>query len=157
MDYLLPKGAKKYCNDVVIPVNIEERKARIPGTGDESIAMTMAEDIGKAVVWLINDPRPWPKYTYIAGSVNTWNELIKLGEEATGDKFAVEYVSEEELHRKHKEALATGDALKAFYAEVDIWYGLNGSMALPENEDTLLFSGIQFIRAKDLINQTYGK
>ena len=31
MDYLLPKGTKKYAKDVVIPVNPETKTAIIPG------------------------------------------------------------------------------------------------------------------------------
>jgi hypothetical protein len=31
MDYLLPKGAKKYARDAPIPVNPEEATANIPG------------------------------------------------------------------------------------------------------------------------------
>lgn len=157
MDYLLPKGGKKYCGDVAIPVNIEERKARIPGSGEEPVTLTLADDVGKAIVWLIDDPRPWPKYTYIAGSVTSWNELVKMGEEVTDDKFTVEYIPEAELHKRHQEAIATGDPLKAFYAEIDIWYGINGTMALAENEDPTLFRGINFVQPKDLVQYTYGK
>ena len=80
-----------------------------------------------------------------------------MGEEVTGDKFTVEYVPEAELHKRHQEAIATGDPLKAFYAEIDIWYGINGTMALAENEDPTLFRGINFVKPKDLVQYTYGK
>ncbi|KAH8552951.1 hypothetical protein BGW37DRAFT_277922 [Umbelopsis sp. PMI_123] len=157
MDYLLPPGGKKYLKDVTtFCVNFNERKATVPGTGNEPLAMTFADDIGKAIVWLIDDPRPWPKYTYLTGSITSLNQLIQYGEEATGEKFDVTYKSLAELQEAHKAAVATGDPVKAFFAEADIWFG-TGRYDLPKNEDASLFKDIQFVGVKELIYRTYGK
>jgi len=157
MNYLLPKGTKKYLQDVYINISIEDRKATVPGTGNQPIAMTMVEDIAKAVVWLVDDPRPWPKYTYITGSTTSWNELIKYGEEVTGEKFDVTYTPMETLEENYKAAEATGDTLKKFYAEIDVLYATEGALALPKNEDPSLFKGIRFTQVKELIDNTYKK
>jgi nucleoside-diphosphate-sugar epimerase len=157
MNYLLPTGAKKYLQDIDININIDDRKANVPGTGNQPIAMTMAEDIGKAVVWLIDDAKPWPKYTYIKGSVTSWNELIKYGEEVTGEKFDVTYVPLETLEVNYNAAVAIGDPFKTFFAEIGVMYATDGALDLSKNEDPSLFEGIRFTQVKELIDNTYKK
>ncbi|KAJ2956934.1 hypothetical protein NQZ79_g7267 [Umbelopsis isabellina] len=156
MDYLQPKGSKKHFLDVVIPVNIEERKARIPGNGEDYVTMTYGDDIGKAVAKLIDDPRPWPKYTYINGATITWNQLVKWGEEATGDKIQVEYVPTDKLEKAVEDAKATGDTMKIFYADIDLRYATD-FLRLPQHPDPTLFQGIDFKQPKDLIFEWFGK
>lgn len=156
MDYLLPKGSKKHLQDVPIPVNVEERKARIPGNGEDIVTMTYADDIAKSVVKLIDDAQPWPNYTYINGAAFTWNQLVKWGEEVTGDKFQVEYVPTEKLQKALEDAKATGDPLKVFYADIDARYATD-FLCLPQNADPTLLQGIDFKQPKDLIIEWYGK
>ncbi|KAG2174840.1 hypothetical protein INT43_005902 [Umbelopsis isabellina] len=156
MDYLLPKGSKKHLKDVPVPVNVEERKARIPGNGEDTATMTYADDIGKAVVKLIDDPRPWPKYTYINGATFTWHQLVKWGEEVTGDKFHVEYVPTEKLEKRIEDAKAAGDPMEIFFADIDARYA-SDFLRLPQNANPTLFQGIDFKQPKDLIAEWYGK
>ncbi|KAI8579893.1 hypothetical protein K450DRAFT_239595 [Umbelopsis ramanniana AG] len=157
MNYLLPAGTKKYLQDVDINISIEKRTANVPGTGNQPMVLTMAEDIGKAVVWLIDDPKPWPKYTYIKGTVTSWNELIKYGEEVTGEKFDVSYVPLETLQANYEAAAASGNFLKKFFAEIGVMYATDGVLDLPDNEDPSLFEGIRFTQVKELIDITYKK
>jgi hypothetical protein len=156
MDYLQPKGTKKYLKDVPIPLNVEDRVARIPGDGEAACTMTYAADIGKAVVKLVDDPRPWPRYTYINGATFTWNQMIKWGEEATGEKINVEYIPVEELEKALDAAKATGDPMQIFFADISIRYA-GDFLRLPQHPDPTLFQGIDFKQPKDLIFEWYGK
>lgn len=156
MDYLLPKGSKKYLKDVTIPVNVEERKARIPVNGEAPVTMTYADDVGKAIIKLVEDTRPWPLYTYIHGATTTWDQLVKLGEECTGEKFEVEYVSMEKLQEAVVAAKATGDPRKIFFASVDIYYA-GDILSLPQHSDPTLFQDVNFKQPKEMISEWYGK
>ena len=53
------------------------------GSGDTPVTMTLTDDVGAAVVELVDHP-VWEKYTYIHGETMSWNQIIKIGEEVTG-------------------------------------------------------------------------
>lgn len=133
MDYLLPKGTKKYLKDVPIPVDPENHTARIPGDGNAASVFTSADDVGLGLVWLLDQPK-WDTYTYLRGEQTTWNKVLKEAEEITGKTFAVEYISAESIQASVAEAQANGDVYKEFFAEVDQGYA-DGWLNMPKTVD----------------------
>ncbi|KAH8924452.1 NAD(P)-binding protein, partial [Atractiella rhizophila] len=83
-------------------VNIGEGTATIPGTGDEPVIFTLAQDIGKIVVQALALEK-WEEDSWIPGTKSTYNEVVKLAEEITGRKFTVTYESVEELEGRLEE------------------------------------------------------
>jgi len=117
MDYLLPIGAKKYFRDYPTPVDVQNRKAHIPGTGEAKVSLTTGDDIARAVGVLLDTPK-WEKYIYIVGETTTWNNVVKLAENVTGAKFAVTYEPEQQI--KERIQNAGSDMFKRMYAEMDL-------------------------------------
>lgn len=134
MDYLLPKGKKKHLKDVSIPVDPESRSARIPGNGNTSTTLTSGDDVGKGIVWLLDQPAgAWETYTYLRGDVTSWNAILKQAEGVIGQKFEVTYVSVETIAETEKAAQLKGDFKGAFFAEIDKGYA-EGWLELPEGK-----------------------
>lgn len=136
MDYLLPKGTKKYLKDVPIPVAPENHTARIPGDGNAQIVLTSADDVGLGLVWLLDQPK-WDTYTYFRGDVTTWNKVLKDAEEITGKTFTAEYVSADGIQARLVEAQRSGDQMKEFFAEVD-QANANGWFYMPKTVENAI-------------------
>lgn len=66
-------------------VDMSSRKAAIPGTGNEPIALIYSYDVAKFVSAYLAAPK-WEKITYVYGEKTTWNKFIKIAEEVTGMK-----------------------------------------------------------------------
>jgi nucleoside-diphosphate-sugar epimerase len=55
MDYFVPSSASYMKNlGVVWPLDIEHKRIRVPGTGDEKVSFTAARDVAKALVKLVD-------------------------------------------------------------------------------------------------------
>jgi nucleoside-diphosphate-sugar epimerase len=66
-------------------VDMSSKKAAIPGTGNEMIALTYSYDVAKFVTAYLDAPK-WEELTYVYGEKTTWNEFIKVAEEVTGKR-----------------------------------------------------------------------
>lgn len=131
MDYLLPKGTKKYLKDIPMPVDPETHTARIPGDGNADIVLTSGDDVGLGLVWLLDQPI-WDTYTYFRGEQTTWNKVLKGAEEITGKTFTVEYLSAESIQSRLVEAQRSGDMMKEFRAEADQGHA-EGRLNMPKS------------------------
>lgn len=131
MDYLLPRGKKQYLTGLTgLPVSPEDRIARIPGDGNAPITLTTGTDVGRGVVWLLDQPH-WDKHTYLRGEDTTWNKVLREAEEIVGEKFKEEYVSLERVDQGIKDAESDGNPTKLFFAQVEGAYA-RGQLAIPE-------------------------
>jgi hypothetical protein len=75
----------------VIVVDIANKIAAIPGTGDEPIVLTYATDVGKFVAASLDLPK-WEESTVIYGEVTTFHKMVKLAEEITGESVPFDSV-----------------------------------------------------------------
>ncbi|KAJ2956496.1 hypothetical protein NQZ79_g7662 [Umbelopsis isabellina] len=159
MDYILPKNDRKYLGkEHTSPVDFETMNAIIPGDGNNPVTLTWADDVGRAIVWLLNDSRPWPKYAYVKGTVTSWNELLKWGEQAIGKKFEVQRIPMATLLKNAEVAKADStNPMKIAMAEMQLFFASDDMMVLPDNADPSMFKGIDFVNAKDLIFEVYGQ
>ncbi|KAH6957331.1 hypothetical protein DER45DRAFT_524823 [Fusarium avenaceum] len=99
LDYFFPPtGMKTHYDHGTIVVDMLNKAAGIPGTGDEPIVFTYTFDVAKFVIAAL-DLKTWPEELRILGTKLTFNELVRLGEKARGEKFTVAYDDMEKLRR----------------------------------------------------------
>lgn len=65
-------------------IDVANKKAAIPGTGNEPIAFTYTYDVAKFVAAFLEEPK-WEELTFCYGEKTTWNEFVKVAEEVTGE------------------------------------------------------------------------
>ncbi len=66
-----------------IHIDITNRAASIPGTGNDVISFTYSFDVARFVEAALDLPR-WEKQLFCYGDNRTYNEVVKLAEEITG-------------------------------------------------------------------------
>lgn len=85
IDYYGIPAIKTHLPPMSFVVDMNSKKAAIPGTGDEPIALTYSYDVAKFVSAYLDAPN-WEELTYVYGEKTTWNAFIKVAEEVTGMK-----------------------------------------------------------------------
>ena len=83
LDYYGPPSLKSYMTPVAFAIDMPNKKAGIPGTGDEPMTFTYTFDVAKFMVAALDLPE-WDETTYCYGEKISWNEFLKLAEEARG-------------------------------------------------------------------------
>ncbi|KAM0415774.1 hypothetical protein ACHAPT_013279 [Fusarium lateritium] len=81
---------------LAVVLDVDNHKAGIPGTGDETVTLTHSETIGKFVVASLDDPE-WPEKSWIVGDTVKWTEALQLAEQIRGQEFEISHDSEEAL------------------------------------------------------------
>ncbi len=79
-------------------------RSDIAGDGNTPSAITDKRDVGQYVVRIIQDSRTINKYVFAYSELWTPNEIYALFEEMSGEKTAREYVSEQELQERVRDA-----------------------------------------------------
>ncbi|KAJ0151603.1 Uncharacterized protein HZ326_5974 [Fusarium oxysporum f. sp. albedinis] len=147
-------------------VDIKHRAAAIPGSGDVPVTFTYSRDVAKFVAALLNLEK-WEEATYIIGDKVTFNEMVKIAEEATGDKFNVVYDSVETLEKGelselpgHEAMFANIPAPKAVMKKVMSAYGLwaeSGGFNLDESGAlNNVFPEIKPITVREFLEDAWG-
>ncbi|KAM5348281.1 hypothetical protein ACJ41O_008105 [Fusarium nematophilum] len=98
MDYYFPPTVKSYYDHGTVVVDIPNAAAGIPGTGNEPMTFTYTFDVARFVVAALDLPS-WPRELRVVGDTLTYNELVKLAEDARRVKFDVKYDDLEKLRR----------------------------------------------------------
>ncbi|GME49632.1 hypothetical protein A1O9_00362 [Neofusicoccum parvum] len=98
LDYFGMPHVKSYLMRQTFSIDIENKAAAIPGTGNEKVDFTYTFDVAKFVVASLDLPE-WPEDSLIIGDKKTFNEVLKIAEEARGSKFTVAYDPLEKLER----------------------------------------------------------
>ena len=65
-------------------INIANRSAAIPGNGDDVICMTYSYDMANYLVRAL-DLDEWPEFSVIVGDEVTYNQILEMAEEFTGE------------------------------------------------------------------------
>ncbi|KAF4456396.1 Isoflavone reductase like protein IRL [Fusarium austroafricanum] len=79
-------------------IDTAHRTAAIPGSGDVPVTFTYSRDVAQFVAAFLNLEK-WERATFIIGDKVTLNEMVKMVEDITGDKFTVTYDSVEKMKR----------------------------------------------------------
>lgn len=69
----------------IFAIDIANKAAGIPGNGEDIISFTYTKDVAKYVVAALGLDK-WEEVTYVSGDKATWNEFLKIAEEARGKK-----------------------------------------------------------------------
>ena len=83
LDYFGIPKVKSYLQPTTIVLDIANDCAGIPGSGDVPVVLTHSFDVAKYTARLLGLDK-WEKESYVIGDRLTWNEFLKLAEEAKG-------------------------------------------------------------------------
>jgi len=94
LDYYVVPHVKSHLGGLTIAIDIANKTAAIPGSGDVPVVFTYSFDIGRFVAALLAQPQSfWDKESYIIGDKLTLNEVLAIAEEVRGSKFKTTYDS----------------------------------------------------------------
>jgi hypothetical protein len=96
LDYFVAPKVKSYQPPMAFAIDIANNFAAIPGSGNVPVVFTHTFDVARFAAALVGQPR-WEKETWIIGDKLTWNEFLRVAEEARGAKFTVVYDSLDKL------------------------------------------------------------
>ncbi len=114
LDYFVVPKVKSYMPPMALVLDIANDFAAIPGSGDVPIVFTHTFDIARFVAALVKQSK-WEKESYIIGDRVTWNEFLRLAEEAKGTKFTVVHDSLEKLRTGQITELPSHPSLYPFF------------------------------------------
>eukprot|EP01119_Soliformovum_irregulare_P020039 TRINITY_DN6447_c0_g1_i1.p1 TRINITY_DN6447_c0_g1~~TRINITY_DN6447_c0_g1_i1.p1 ORF type:complete len:264 (-),score=59.79 TRINITY_DN6447_c0_g1_i1:113-904(-) len=155
MDYFLP-SKNTYMKSIfsVWPIDMDERKASICGTGNEMCTFTSARDVGKALAQLI-DAEKWEEFTYVMGDNLTWNQAIELVQDLNGIKLDVSYRPLEEIQQTIQDHKDDEDLDILWSAYLDLWNAI-GAVAVPiekaSRQRQQYFSRVHFRTIRELVS-----
>ncbi|KAK4451011.1 NAD(P)-binding protein [Podospora aff. communis PSN243] len=89
-DYFVAPKVPSYFQPLPLAIDIPFNTAAIPGSGEVPAVFTHTWDVAKFVAKLIDAPK-WDRKSYIIGDKVTWNEFLRIAEEAKGVKFNTTY------------------------------------------------------------------
>jgi hypothetical protein len=114
LDYFVAPKVKSYIAPMPPVLDIANNFAAIPGSGDVPVVFTHTFDIARFVAAHVKQPK-WEKESYIIGDKVTWNEALRLAEEAKGTKFTVVHDSLEKLRTGQITELPCHPSLYPFF------------------------------------------
>ncbi|KAH8894584.1 NAD(P)-binding protein [Thozetella sp. PMI_491] len=159
LDYYGPPSLKSYMTPTPFAVDVANKIAGIPGTGNEPMTFTYTFDLAKFVVAALDLPK-WDETTCCYGEKITWNEFLKLAEDARGSKFKVTYDSPEKIQKGEVTELPSHVAAYSAYSK-ELLQGLmahfgscllEGRFDIPAaNALNSVFPKIQTLKVKEVL------
>ncbi|KAL9572327.1 hypothetical protein ACKAV7_003528 [Fusarium commune] len=80
---------KTYLKHAAFMVDIANKTAAIPSSGQDKIAFTYSFDVARFVDALAETEDKWPKHSVIIGEKITANEIVAIADDARGERFSV--------------------------------------------------------------------
>jgi len=94
LDYYVIPHVKSHLPGFTLAIDVANKTAAIPGSGDVPVVFTHSFDLGRFVAaLLLAQPSSWDKESYIIGDKLTLNEFLAIAEEVRGCKFETTYDS----------------------------------------------------------------
>ncbi|OAL70948.1 hypothetical protein A7D00_4610 [Trichophyton violaceum] len=119
MDYWGMPNVRTRLKPLAYAVDIPNRRAIIPGDGNNIITFTYSYDMAKFIAKLLGTEE-WPEFAYMGGDDLTFNELVKMGEEISGTKFEVSYDPLEKVKNNESTPLPQSDKV-VYPPEIVSW------------------------------------
>ncbi|KAF4534428.1 NmrA-like family protein [Lasiodiplodia theobromae] len=165
LDYYAQPHVRSHQVRLPFAIDVENKVAAIPGTGDEIATFTYTYDIARFVSALMDLPAGgWPEKSIVIGDKLSFNELLKLAEEARGCKFEVHYDSLEKLQElqvtelpghKHLYPYTPKEQLQRLFAIFFQW-AVGGHFDLPyEQSLNARFPEIKTVKAKEMLEEAW--
>ncbi|KAI9663877.1 MAG: hypothetical protein M1821_007367 [Bathelium mastoideum] len=146
-------------------LDIANKAASIPGTGNEQMTFTYTKDLAKFVVAALGLPK-WTYPMVCYSDKTTWNKTVKLAEEYRGFKFNIAYDSVEKLRSGEITELPSHASAYSFIPKSAL-YGIQSKFGLyvaygmfdfPEKGSlNQLFPEIKTITVEEIISHWKGK
>lgn len=160
MDYFGQPHIPSHLRPFKWALDIESRRAAIPGTGNEVLSMTYSKDVARFVDRLVDEDK-WPKVSIVSGSDTTLNDMVAIAERVTGDKFNVTYDSLEELKSGKATVVSKSDGPyngmdPGMIAAIVGTSLAEGKMMLPK-DGRLAFPDMRPMSVEELITQAWSK
>ncbi|KIX93964.1 uncharacterized protein Z520_10301 [Fonsecaea multimorphosa CBS 102226] len=114
LDYFGIPYIESNMTPVAFAVDMANKAAAIPGTGNDMTAFTYTKDVAKFVVAAL-DLEHWDEALFCYGDKVTWNEFLAIAEEMRGSKFTVAYDSAEKLASGEMTELPSHPAIYPFW------------------------------------------
>lgn len=83
LDYWGIPKVQTYLTPVVVVLDIQNKIAGIPGSGDTPVIFSGTRDVAKFVVAALGLEK-WNERSFIVGDRKSWNEVLAIAEKATG-------------------------------------------------------------------------
>ncbi|KAJ3539925.1 hypothetical protein NM208_g5290 [Fusarium decemcellulare] len=96
-DYYGYPKVKTYLRHADFLIDLKNKTAAIPGSGDDKVVFTYSFDVARFVGALVSTSKSWPRRSTIIGDKITMNELLDIAQEARGAEFSVTYDGLEKL------------------------------------------------------------
>jgi nucleoside-diphosphate-sugar epimerase len=163
LDYWVVPHVKSYLGGPLLAIDIENKVAAIPGSGEVPIAFTYSFDIGDFVAALLTQSS-WEKESYIIGDKITFNEFLAIAEEVRGAKFETSYDSLETLRAGQLTELPSHVAgypyfpkpmLQSFFSSFSILFEEGYLNLQPEKTLNDQFPDIKARTVKDLLTEAW--
>ncbi|KAK4503495.1 hypothetical protein PRZ48_004410 [Zasmidium cellare] len=165
LDYWGLPHIKTHLLPLVMVLDIENRAAAVPGSGDVPVTFTYSYDAAWFVAKLLDLPQ-WPKESKIVGDTVTWNEFLQMAEEVTGDKFDTTYDSVEKLKRFEVTELPGHAQLYDKYSKKGLQWFLAAFELMTTDETSYVsrdgslnevFPELQPLTVREMLTKCWGK
>ncbi|KAF3492215.1 uncharacterized protein GIQ15_01732 [Arthroderma uncinatum] len=161
MDYWGMPNARTHLKPLAYAVDIPNRRALIPGDGNNVITMTYSYDMAKFIVKLL-DRAEWPESSYVGGDDLTFNQLLSLAEEIVGTKFEVSYDPLEKIKKNEATPLPQSEGV-GYGPEITQWVVsymsqvavIDGFKMPKENRLNNMFPEIQPVSMKEFLTKAW--
>jgi hypothetical protein len=90
-DYYGYPKVKTYLKHADFLVDIANKAAAVPGSGDDKVAFTYSFDVARFVDALVSTDEKWPKNSVVIGEKITANEIVAIAEEARGTSNSIHF------------------------------------------------------------------
>jgi nucleoside-diphosphate-sugar epimerase len=92
VDYFGAPHLESHLQPVSFGIDMANKAAGIPGTGNDVMCFTYTKDLAKFVVAALDLPK-WDEAMFCYGDKITWNEFLKIAEEVRGQSTHLEILS----------------------------------------------------------------
>ncbi|KAF2649202.1 NAD(P)-binding protein [Lophiostoma macrostomum CBS 122681] len=164
LDYYVIPHVKSYLFGITLAIDIANKAAAIPGSGNVPGVFTYSFDIARFIVALLGEPT-WDKESYIIGDKVTFNEFLAIAEEARGSKFNTTYDSLDTLKSYKVTELPAHPGSYAFFPKERL-QGMCATFGIlfeegvfdfkPEKSLNDQFPDIKTRKVKDLVQEAWG-
>ncbi|KAF5227405.1 hypothetical protein FANTH_14778 [Fusarium anthophilum] len=159
LDYYGMPHVKSHMTPLDFVVDMANKTAAIPGTGDEPMTFTYTYDLAKFFVAAL-DLQKWDEETFCYSDKTTWNEFLKLAEESRGEKFSIVYDDIQKLRKGEITELPSHPAVYPFFPKPALQgllakletYVVEGYFDIPVvNSLNQKFPEISTMKVKDMV------
>ncbi|KAH6666534.1 hypothetical protein F5X68DRAFT_265654 [Plectosphaerella plurivora] len=149
-------------------LEIKDRIAGIPGTGNEPVSFAYSLDVTRFIAekLLFVPDAEWEPVSLILGDRLTWNEFLALAKEARGGEFDVRYDSVEDLEAGNMRELPNHVesymffpklALRGLYSALCLLMAKGGfNYPLERSINARKFPDFKMLTVKEMLQQTWG-